>query len=189
MPPSTSLLSSAEKRLDLLERAESMNVLVMSGIPFETGEDLNVLIPDVCKAIKYTRSLDSITSAYRRGSKLNFTTDSKSASSIYLTFHNFDCKQHFFSLYLKSSLNLAHVGFAAKKRIFVNEQLTPKNYNIFKFAKQLKNDKAIHNYYTYRGLVFVKLTSSETAKAVCVCSKDDLSSLIHRAAEHDAVNN
>lgn len=56
---------------------------------------------------------------------------------------------------------LRHVGLDSDELFYVNENLTPHNYGIFKTALGLKKKKIITNAYTIRGIVYIRKLNSE----------------------------
>lgn len=63
---------------------------------------------------------------------------------------------------LPVTLKLRIAGFDSDQPIYINENLTPYNYNIFRLALKMKKERKIQSTYTLRGLVYVKkLTSDE----------------------------
>lgn len=179
-------LSGIEKRIDKLEREENMNSLILSGIPLVEGENLEIIISSVCSAIKYNCDpIASIVHVHRLSSRKIAPSSSSSANlqhsrrvipPIFIKFSTFENKMLFFSCYLKSRLNISQIGFMSSARVFINEKLSKKNYEIFKKAKDLKKSGNLFNYHSFRGLVFVR--RFELSNTVCVCSLDELSLII-----------
>lgn len=169
-----------ENRLDRLERSEFLADLIVVGIPDVETTSLNAIIPKICSKIGYSYDLNSIIAAYRQPPKKSTNNKNLIAESrdvpIILKFRDFDCKQSFFSLYLKSKLNLKDLGLLNSKRVFINEKLTYKNKEIYLRGRELKREGKLYNYFTFRGLVFVRV--KELDRSVCVSSLDHLNSLI-----------
>lgn len=186
IPVMNKYLSGIEKRLDKVEREENLNKLLISGIPMVENENIKTVITSVCNAIKYNRDPSSSIVHIYRPSRRNVVAASSSLESshqtqlanppIVITFCDFECKMSFFSCYLKTRLNISQIGFSASTRVYINEKLTTKNYEIFKKANAMKRDGNLLNFYTFRGLVFIR--RHERSKAVCVCTLVDLFSLI-----------
>lgn len=70
------------------------------------------------------------------------------------------------------------IGFSAPSRIFINENLTKKNFEIFCLARDLKKDGKINYYSTQRGRVSVKLTAD--AKQIVIGDIYKLKALVDR---------
>lgn len=137
----------------------------------------------MCSAVKYNRDLKAtISHVYRLPARRinNTIVDSETVSAartsvqmpiIFMRFYTFDDKQHFFSCYLKSKLNLSNFGFQTNSRVYINEKLTSTNNELLRLAIELKRKGSLFNYHTFRGLVFVRFTQS--SKSTCICSKSD----------------
>lgn len=61
----------------------------------------------------------------------------------------------------KTSLKLHHAGFESNEPFYINENLTPHNYQIFKSAQRLKKDELLAAAYTQRGIVYVKVNTDD----------------------------
>lgn len=74
----------------------------------------------------------------------------------------------------KKNLCVTNIGFSAPARIYVNENLTKKNFEIFRLARQLKVDGKIFQYNTFSGRVFIKLAAD--SQNIGIDSKNQLHS-------------
>jgi len=75
----------------------------------------------------------------------------------------------------KSQLSLQLIGFDSPALIYLNEQLTETNYEIFKHALRIKKQKSVAAVFTLRGDVFVKPVDG--GGAYYVQSSNELSDL------------
>lgn len=63
---------------------------------------------------------------------------------------------------------LRNIGLESDQLFFVNENLTPYNYKMFKTALILKKDKRIKSKFTLRGIVHIKhYNNDETVRIDC----------------------
>lgn len=154
------IITTLESRIEKLERESLMLNLVVTGVPWQSNENINDIVTRICQTLNFSTEANALPGFYRISTKTQ-TQHSKTITSppIVLKFWNYDQKQHFFRLYLgKKSLNLKHLGHATPSRIYINEMLTAVNKTIFIKARQLQREKRIYQSYTIRGLVVVKRT-------------------------------
>lgn len=65
-------------------------------------------------------------------------------------------KSQFMNMYFKHiTLNLSEIGFSSDVRVFISENLTSVNYNIFRQAAQLKKQGTIFKIQITNGLVYI----------------------------------
>lgn len=122
-----------ELRIDLLERQARSNELVLSGVPKVDNENLSNIYQDVCKAIDFKGS-NCVQQCFRLPQRNDSTVNSnrRRTPSIILKFWNGEAKADFFKHYIrKKNLCVTNIGFSAPARIYVNENLTKKNFEIF----------------------------------------------------------
>lgn len=179
------LLSSnnvaTESRLDQLERQARTNELVISGVPFVENENLEDILNDICKAIKFSGDANSIETYFRLplGNVIKATANNRRRTpSIIIRFWGADAKIEFFKRYLNTknlSTNMIS-GLSASARIYVNENLTRKNFGIFRLARQLKSDGKIFRFNSHNGRIFVKVQAD--SRLIGIDSQDHLNSLI-----------
>lgn len=167
-----------ESRMDQLERQVRMNELVISGVPFQENENLCDIITSVCRAINYNGGVDSIESSFRLPVRRNTRN---SSPSIIVKFWGSDAKNFFFKQYFSSKeLCASKIGFTVPSRIYVNENLTKRNFDIFRKVRELKKDGKIARFNTQRGRVVVKFQDAERMHAIE--SLDHLGSLLVSSA-------
>jgi len=87
----------------------------------------------------------------------------------------------------KSQLSLQLIGFDSQAFIYLNEQLTKTNYEIFKHAMRLKKQKRVAAVFTRRGDVFIKPIDGE--EAYYVQSSNELSDLGSDVSEINSSRN
>lgn len=182
-----SMSAAAELRIDQLERQVRMNELVISGVPMVENENLVELMDVICKTIKFSGGGTSIESCFRLPSRTS--SRKRTSPSIMVKFWGADAKTDFYKQYFVSKrLCTSMIGFATESRIYVNENLTKRNFEIFRMARDMKNQGKISRYNTQRGRVVIQLLGSEQSHAIE--SASHLSSLIQQApATTQSVNN
>lgn len=183
-------------RIESLERYRCLNDVVINGIPFIDKEDVFSLFKCICDAIGFNHGSQSISSIFRLPIKRNVpvpvpTPSSSSAAThtinipsissppIIVKFYNTDLSRQFFMCYLKHGrLNLTHIGFNTPARIYINENLTKSNREIFRHCIKLKHEhkKYLLNVYTKYGSVYVHIAGLE--KHLSIQSKKDIDSIV-----------
>lgn len=185
----TSTLSNAssgiaENRIDQLERQVRMNELVISGVPTTDNEKLMEIIASICRVIQFHGGSEAIETCFRLPIHNNRR---RSSPSIIVKFWGADGKNDFFKRYFATKkLCTSMIGYSAPSRIYVNENLTKKNFDIFCKARDLKKEGKIIRFNTQRGRVTVKLQGSE--KSHTVDSMDKLSLLVSQHATATPMN-
>lgn len=88
-----------------------------------------------------------------------------------------EAKSDFIKCYFNTKkLCTTILGYSAASRIYVNENLTKRNFEIFCKARGLKKEGKFTRFSTQRGRVVVKLHGSE--RSYTIESMDQLSSLV-----------
>lgn len=175
----------SENRIDELERAVRMNELVISGVPYVADERIIDIVSNICKAIKFTGGIDSIETCFRLPTASNRR---RTSSSIIVKFWGADAKNQFFKQYfVAKKLCTTMIGFTAKSRIYVNENLTKRNFEIFCKCRDLKRDGKIARFNTQRGRVVVRING--TGDANIINSLEQLRALITRPAAAEMESN
>lgn len=88
-----------------------------------------------------------------------------------------DAKVDFFKSYIKlKNFCVTSIGFQVPSRVYVNENLTARNFQIFTLAREMKNEGKIYSYSTVKCRVLIKMT--EKAKGVCMNSINHLNEIV-----------
>lgn len=173
-----------DNRVDQLERQIRMNELVISGVPMVKDENLYEIIGSICKAINYCGGLDSIESGFCLPVHNNRR---RLSPSIIVKFWGSDAKNEFFKRYFATKkLCTTSIGFSAPSRIYVNENLTKRNFGIFCMARDMKKDGKIAHFTTQRGRIAIKLLGSERSHTID--SLNHLSLIVNQAATASSMN-
>lgn len=167
----------SDSRIDQLERQVRMNELVISGLPYSDNERVIDIVSSIFEAVKFP-GRDAIESCFRLPSHNNRR---RAAPSVIVKFWGTEAKMDFFKRYFDTKkLCTTMIGFTAPSRIYVKENLTKRNFEIFCKARDLKKDGKIVRFSTQRVRVVVKLQGSE--KSFTIDTLDQLSSLVEKAA-------
>lgn len=155
---------------DRRNKSETTERLILSGVPYFPGENLDLCCRQVCLALGYqTPNVPRIEA--KRLSRCSIPCGS--APSILL---RFDCKMdrdRFFKRYLTSmNLSLGHLGYKTSKRIYLNEDLTMTARKIRRVAVRLKMYGSLAAAFVKNGVIYVKPAGQ--AAAIPIYSPDQL---------------
>lgn len=167
-----------ESRIDQLERQVRMNELVISGVPYIENEKIIDIVTSISAAIKFPCGQNVIESCFRLPVHNN---SRRSSPSIIVRFWGAEAKMDFFKSYFNvAKLCTTMIGYSAASRIYINENLTKRNFEIFCKARDFKKDGKVIRFSTQRGRVVVKLHGSERSYAIE--TMEQLSSLVDSSA-------
>ena len=135
-----------------------MNELVISGVPYIDNEKVWEIVSSISNVIKFPGSADSIETCFRLPMRSNRR---RSTTSIIVRFWGAEAKSDFFKHYFAAKkLCTSLIGYSASSRIYVNENLTKRNFEIFCMARELNKNGKIARFTTQRGRVNIKLHGS-----------------------------
>lgn len=138
----------------------------INGIPYRENENLHSIVENICDSLKiHTPQVESI---YRLKKIYKNNKPYKPSDEVIVAKFKSPFGKNFllksianFRRNNKSTLCLRNAGFESNEPIYVNENLTPHNHQIFKAALNLKKGKRIKSTFTLRGLVYVKKFDSD----------------------------
>lgn len=143
---------------------ENRNELVVSGIPYQLGENLANYFHSMCKEVGLDETLTP-TIDIRRLNPAH--SGERQDSLILLEFALQNQRGDFYSSYLKKcNLKLSHLGINSSRRFYVNENLAIAARKIKAAALRLKKAGRFSMVYTKQGIVFVKGLCDQQAVAV-----------------------
>ena len=156
------------ERMEFLEHVNRQKQVILSGIPFRTGENLMQALQTI--STKIEAELD-----VRRDVDAVFRL--KSSDRVMVRFQSSHSRDTFFTTYRKHPLKLADIGFSVnpEKKVFINEVLSEKVANIFYHARRQKKDKAYSHCWTINQKVYIRKT--ESSPAIHIKSLEDLQAL------------
>lgn len=157
---------------DSLIRQNRQNQIIIRNIPVLQNEKLVDIFGKLSKSAKFTKSSELNIYRYQqrrdhdhdRNKQLRTRSQSSSSMAsvaapppiIVVNFQNPWDKSNFVRCCLKAGeLNLTSIGFASPGRIYFGENLTKRNYNIFRKCSQMKKDNKILKLHTRNGLVYI----------------------------------
>lgn len=165
-----------ELRLDNLERLSLLKDLIITGVPMEQGDNPCNIVRDICEVLSCNLRQGDFATIYRLRSKKAAST-SKQIVPIIARLHEEWAKQVFLTAYFKKkNLNLMDIGFKSPNRIYVNENLTKLNREIFNLATFAKKSNLIYKYFTRHGLVFIQ--QNENSRVSCMRHINELQSIL-----------
>lgn len=170
--------SVSENRIDELERLVRTNELVISGVPFVVNERIMDIVSSISKAINFSGGPNSIENCFRLPVS---NTRRRSPSSIIVKFWGANAKNDFIKQYFAiKKLCTSMIGFAVPARIYVNENLTKRNFEIFCKCRDLKKDGKIARFNTQRGRVVVRMAGSDNT--FTISSMEQILELVNQHA-------
>lgn len=153
-----------------LERTNRSNDLIVSGVPFVQGENLTSYYNAWCHSLGYDQNNFPLVDIRR------LVKGVPAVGNVYIILLQFAItiqRNDFYAAYLRTrSLMLSDIGFAVKKRIYINENLGPATRTLRTKALQLKKDGIFSGVYSKNGIVHVKKTSND--REFAVTSENDL---------------
>lgn len=146
----------------------------ITGLPFYNNENLQTIFESICSSLNTTLPL--VKSIFRVKHYKNYRNvpDPPIVIKFYTPFE----KNYFLKTValhrnkFKSPLRLSDAGFESDTPFYINENLTPHNYGIFKTALKLKKDKILKTVYSLRGIVYVK--QNENDEPISIIFPDQL---------------
>lgn len=124
------------------------NKLLIEGIPVQENENLKNTFLLISCALGAGCNLDDIATIERSQNEEN--------SSIYVKFTSKKSRDQFYqSYFVKKTLCLEDISIKSSEPILISEYLTPKNSEILKSARLLKNRNLIQNVYSSNGFIYI----------------------------------
>lgn len=159
-----------------MESVARKDDLIVSGVPYIEGENLNAYFYAWCRALGYKDENFPLVDVRRLSSR---RLENSSGAVILIQFAFSAHRNDFYSRYMRTrTLSLSTIGFSVDKRIFVNENLGPVARNIRSIAVKLKKEGKLRSVISRNGVVCVKCNSDD--REVPVSSIEDLELLIGR---------
>lgn len=147
-----------------LDRLETQQDLVITGIPYHQDEDLQHIYCNIARSIGIAKPKESMVTL-RRLSKHPVRNSASPPILCHFAFRGL--RDEFFNKYLhRRSLVLHQIGFQASDRIYVNERLSPHTRRTLKAAIKLRNEGHVHKVSTKKGSVFVIFPKSNNSVLV-----------------------
>lgn len=173
---------------DSITRHSRLNQVTIRNIPANRQEDLHNIFQQICSTIGYLKSSNyhNIYRIVHTTKPMNSSADQQlksrlrnkngmpSTSSVSITpsviivcFATNWEKTEFMNAYFKySKLCLTDIGFSSNIRIYIGDNLTPINYNIYRKAGSLKKEGKIFSIKLINGLIYVARKSGDRAQLV-----------------------
>jgi hypothetical protein len=164
------------------EAATKTADLIIKGVPMLSNENPVKIYVDIAAAIGY----DSVTTPsaeniIRLGKK---KTDGKFDPPLLVKFVRTSDKVEFFRRYFQHKhLNLSEIGFNARQRIYITENLTKQDQEIHAAALKLRHERKLFSVSTLRGVVMVRRSRED--RPVPVKAVSELQELLDDGAKQD----
>lgn len=156
-----SALESLNRMVDCVSQKvgalENRNELIISGIPFQTGEDLNSTLNAISRHLE-VKDTSALVAKTRR---ITSASNSDRTGLILVEFALKSSRDEFYSAYLrKRDLKLKHLGLDSDRRVYINESLTTEQRKLKSTALHLKKAGKLVSVYTKQGIVYVKAAAN-----------------------------
>lgn len=152
------------RKIAELDRANCMFDVVLSGVPFLSGEknsDLLKMFNNIIKSIECVPIVPKNIFRLKHKHNLNIISSMKKAApppKIIIEFGTMDDKKSFMRSYFENgSLDLSMIGYDATDRIFCNDSLPVGLQPILHRALQEKRGKTISSAFSKNGFVFLMI--------------------------------
>jgi hypothetical protein len=144
---------------DKMEADSKAADIIVRGVPYVTGENYQLLYSKISAAIGFCPAVLPIVEAFRLGRK---KPGSKFDPAIILKFPSKADKSGFFKCYLsKLNLKLTDIGFEVDRRVYLAENLTSRNQEIYSEAQALRKDGKIHKVRSKFGNIYIERKEGE----------------------------
>lgn len=175
--------------VDDKERVAKSFDVVIRGVPLcdsENEEILTAVVHKIATAISFVIN-DNIRKIFRSGNKKSPSSNKSTYPNIIVKFSSVKAKKLFMKCYFAFKiLNLSHIGLKSQTRIFCNDNLSKKNYELFNKAIKLKKIN-IHTVFTIDGFVFIQIKPDERPTKVLDDSQLANLPLLDSAASSEAI--
>jgi hypothetical protein len=158
-------IAAHDQRLDVIEEAigelrdeseaaSRATDMVVKGIPMQQNENVVDIYLKIATAIGYARGNIPTADFFRLGRKRDGT---KFDPPLLLRFATVYDKTAFHRNYFRHlTLNLTDIGFPARQRIYITENLTTKRQELYTTAMKLRRENQLHSVSTSNGRVMIR---------------------------------
>jgi hypothetical protein len=136
-----------------VEAASKTNDLIIRGVPMAPSEDVVDVYCKIATAIGFAPDTIPRVQIFRMGKKTNANFD----PPLLVKFADVIDRKTFYTNYFRcKTLNLSQIGFNSTQRIYITENLTKRNQEIYAAAMKLRYEKKIWSVSTSNGVVMVR---------------------------------
>lgn len=169
-----------ENKIELMERRQISNDIIIDGIPENKTEDCTKLVHQICKELNPNINVSMINDCHRIG----FNRNNARPRRIIVKFINHQDKINTLKArQIKRNFSTKDIGIQPDMPIYIRENLTTKGNKLFKEARDLKKSLHFQFVWTKNGLVFLR--KNETDKIIRVDNEEVISNL---KSQYDHLN-
>lgn len=155
------VLCTLNERVDQISHTvgnlQNRSELIISGVPFMTGENLHDLFNAMCKQLGFNDDAYPLVDIRRMKAKAALKDGNECLIIVQFALRN--SRDDFYNAYLRTrDLKLRHVGLESDRRIYVNENLSVAARKLKVAALRMKKAGKLSTVYTKQGVVYVKPT-------------------------------
>jgi hypothetical protein len=146
------------------EATAKANDLLIKGVPMLNNDNPIEYYCRIATVIGYSSEDIPHAEIFRLGKKQNA---SGYVPPILVKFSRLSARNAFFQSYFQHrNLNLSEIGFMSNTRIYITENMTGHNLEIYEAPLKLRHEKKIHSVSTSRGSVMVRFGEDDNLVAV-----------------------
>ncbi|KAF0752799.1 Uncharacterized protein FWK35_00012261 [Aphis craccivora] len=169
-----------ENKIELMERRQISNDIIIDGIPENKTEDCTNLVQQICKELNSNINVSMINDCHRIG----FNHNNARPRRIIVKFINHQDKINTLKArQIKRNFSTKDIGIQPDMPIYIRENITTKGSKLFKEARDLKKSLHFQFVWTKNGLVFLR--KNETDKIIRVDNEEVISNL---KSQYDHLN-
>jgi DNA repair exonuclease SbcCD ATPase subunit len=169
---SSSSFSKLTKSLDKVEQERNLKTLIIAGVPTTKNENLFSLIELLSKKLDVPYASNDIDNRFRATAK----SDSSRPPIIIVKYNSMYARDALYDgrkQMVKKNVTTNTLGIEGKdSNIFINEQLSKQESDLFYRVRQRKKDLSYKYAWTFHGHVFMR--KDKASDAVRIKSEDDL---------------
>lgn len=150
-------MESLNKKIDRVSQTvgalQNQNELIISGIPYQSGENLNSTLKQIGKHL----AVKDATTLMMEPRRMKSGSNSGRDGLIVVEFALKMARDEFYSAYLrKCDLKLNHIGLDSDRRVYINESLTSEARKLKSMALHLKKAGKLTSVHSKQGVIHVK---------------------------------
>lgn len=171
-------LSTVEDRLEEMDRERKATNIIIRGLPEQSFSEISSADGEASGNTRHTSVATSVISMIETELEVKLQPHDI-ATAFRMRMGKSDKTRpilvKFSSTHLQGSVMAAKKKLrASNKNIYINEHLTQRTGELFALARNQVKQKKIFSAWTFKGQLFIKLSSDISSKPIIIKSKDDL---------------
>lgn len=159
-------LQTVKRDLNNRDQKELNNNVIIQGVPSVVNEKVETVVEKLANKLKVTRNIEK---AYRLGNP----NQERASSAIKIIFKSYDDKKQWMQAKKSYKLSTGDLGYNdINEAIYINHDLTKRNIELFKMAKQFKKDHDYKYLWVSNGKIMIR--KNDTSKSFLIEDASDL---------------